>query len=330
MLLYQNTPLKPSGDTRDRLQNDGNFIGGMLILLMVFLTFGFTVIALLFTLTGHLTPADLAADDLNLGNTGFLLFYMGVYALSMGLPSALGVILFRRSPRRLIDHQPVSFKVAISGILIGFTGCVAANMAANYVAQILDQFGITAPEPPVTIQPTLTSLVLNLVVLAVLPAILEELLFRGLILHTLRPYGERLAVVLTAILFGFIHGGITQSVFAFLVGLVLGWLTVTTRNIWPAIVLHFINNALSVLLQYAGLGLDDTHSAILNVLVMYGLAAVGVMVLVLCIRRRVPFLRLPSHGKLSAVSCAGSLWKTPLMIIALILGVLRMLKMIFF
>lgn len=330
MLLYQNTPLKPSGDTRDRLQNDGNFIGGMLILLMVFLTFGFTVIALLFTLTGHLTPADLAADDLNLGDTGFLLFYMGVYALSMGLPSALGVILFRRSPRRLIDHQPVSFKVAISGILIGFTGCVAANMAANYVAQILEQFGITAPEPPVTIQPTLTSLVLNLVVLAVLPAILEELLFRGLILHTLRPYGEWLAVVLTAILFGFIHGGITQSVFAFLVGLVLGWLTVTTRNIWPAIVLHFINNALSVLLQYAGLGLDDTHSAILNVLVMYGLAAVGVMVLVLCIRRRVPFLRLPSHGKLSAVSCAGSLWKTPLMIIALILGVLRMLKMIFF
>ncbi len=330
MPLYQTTPVKPSGETRDRLRDDGNFIGGMLILLLVFLTFGFTVVALLSALTGHLSPADLAAGDLNLGNTGFLLFYMGVYCLSMGLPSVLGMILFRRSPRTLIVSQPVPLKVAAPGVLIGFSGCVLANIAANYVTQLLDKFGITAPEPPTTLEPTLISLGLNLLVLAVLPALLEELLFRGLILHTLRPYGEWLAVVVSAVLFGFIHGGISQSVFAFLVGLVLGWLTVTTRNIWPAIVLHFINNALSVLLQYAGLGMDDMHKGIMTALVMYGLMAVGLVVLAVSAHREAPFLRLMPRGKLSAVSCIASFWKTPLMLIASLLGILRLIQMNFF
>ncbi len=330
MQPYKVSPPPLSEGTRNRLREDGNFIGGMLILLITLLSFGFTVFALLAVAVGRLSLADLAAEDLGLGNTGFLLFYMGVYSLSMGLPGALGVILFRRSPRSLLAGRPVPAVTAVSGVLIGFSGCVGANLVANYVSQILEKFGIVSPDSPVTMEPTATSLALNLVVMAVLPALLEELLFRGLILQTLRPYGERLAVVLSALLFGLIHGGLTQSVFAFLVGLVLGWLAVSTGNIRPAIVLHFFNNAVSVLLQYAGLGLDDMNEGILTALVMYGLAAIGLIVLAVSARRGASFLRLPPRGQLRAGACAAAVWKTPLMVIATLLIVLRMIQITLF
>ena len=83
---------------------------------------------------------------------------------------------------------------------------------------------------------------------AVAPAICEELAFRGLILSGFRHRGrEGLAVLFSAILFGVMHM-IPQQVFnAALLGLVLGLLVVKSGSILPAMLFHFVNNALGVL-----------------------------------------------------------------------------------
>lgn len=69
----------------------------------------------------------------------------------------------------------------------------------------------------------------------------EEILFRGLILRKLQPYGKRFAIVLSALLFGIFHGNPVQIPYAFLVGLVLGY-TAMEHNILWAMVLHMFNN----------------------------------------------------------------------------------------
>lgn len=69
----------------------------------------------------------------------------------------------------------------------------------------------------------------------------EEILFRGYVLRTLRPYGKRLAIFGSALLFGLFHGNILQGPYAFLAGLILGWLTVEYSLNW-AIALHIFNN----------------------------------------------------------------------------------------
>ncbi len=71
--------------------------------------------------------------------------------------------------------------------------------------------------------------------------VFEEILFRGLVLRTLQPYGKKFAIFGSAFLFGIFHGNILQSPFAFAVGLVLGYVTVEYSIGW-AIVLHMINN----------------------------------------------------------------------------------------
>ncbi len=76
---------------------------------------------------------------------------------------------------------------------------------------------------------------------AILAPISEELLCRGLALRILQPLGKQAAIVLTALAFGLFHGNIVQIPFAFLVGLVLGYVTME-YSVWWAILLHAINN----------------------------------------------------------------------------------------
>jgi len=85
-------------------------------------------------------------------------------------------------------------------------------------------------------------------VMAAMPAVCEELAFRGFILSGLRRTGSPWrAIGLSAIFFGLSHGILQQSLIASLVGVLLGWLAVWTGSIFPAMVFHLVHNALAVL-----------------------------------------------------------------------------------
>ncbi len=91
-------------------------------------------------------------------------------------------------------------------------------------------------------------LALTLATLAVLPAVAEELLFRGLIQGALIGWlGPLPAVIATAALFGTLHGDPAHAGSAFVLGLYLGVVMWTARSVWPAMLAHAINNTLGVL-----------------------------------------------------------------------------------
>ena len=77
--------------------------------------------------------------------------------------------------------------------------------------------------------------------ICILGPISEELLFRGLILRGVRPWGKQAAILVSALVFGLFHGNVVQIPFAFAVGMVLGYVTVEFSITW-AIVLHIFNN----------------------------------------------------------------------------------------
>src|SRR5262249_40034250 len=91
-----------------------------------------------------------------------------------------------------------------------------------------------------------------IVVFALVPAVCEELAFRGFILSGLEhQHRTRSAILLSALMFGFLHVllSLFQQLFnATLLGIVLGLLAVRSRSILPGIVFHFINNALGVVM----------------------------------------------------------------------------------
>jgi sodium transport system permease protein len=124
--------------------------------------------------------------------------------------------------------------------------------------------------------------------LAVLPALLEELVFRGFLLSGLRSAfrGRRAgfwAVLVTAGFFGLFHIYPEKWVTTGLIGLLLGYLTVRTGSLWPAVLCHAANNASTVLVAKLGEGspllvLHDAEAA------GHGLAVAGsAVVLAACL-----------------------------------------------
>ena len=89
-----------------------------------------------------------------------------------------------------------------------------------------------------------------LLLFAFIPAICEELAFRGFVFGGLvRGNGKFRAVLVTAVMFGISHGVVQQSIAATFMGLLLGWVALRTGSVLPCILIHFTNNALSVSLE---------------------------------------------------------------------------------
>ncbi len=87
-----------------------------------------------------------------------------------------------------------------------------------------------------------------LLVFAVLPAICEEVAFRGFILSGLRHLGSRWrAIIISSIFFGLAHFAIQQSLVAGMFGLVIGYIAVQTGSLFPCIAFHMVHNGLTLL-----------------------------------------------------------------------------------
>jgi len=84
---------------------------------------------------------------------------------------------------------------------------------------------------------------------AMVPAICEEILYRGFALNLLRrTKAAWTAILITGIIFGFYHLRLSQVIPLAMIGIFLGWITVKSGSLIPAMVAHFVNNAFSVLL----------------------------------------------------------------------------------
>lgn len=93
-------------------------------------------------------------------------------------------------------------------------------------------------------------LIAALIVVAALPAAAEEYLFRGNIARALSSKGYVFAVFVSAALFALMHGSPLQLVHQFFLGVACAILFFATRSLWPPIVLHFVNNAIAIVLAY--------------------------------------------------------------------------------
>lgn len=96
------------------------------------------------------------------------------------------------------------------------------------------------------------SLVMWIVLGAVLPAIFEEFTHRGLLLDALSDRGNEVEMILlSGLLFGTMHGNIVQFGYAFIGGCIMAYLVIKTGSIFPAMLLHFTNNAMDHIISYS-------------------------------------------------------------------------------
>lgn len=89
---------------------------------------------------------------------------------------------------------------------------------------------------------------LGLVIYAVLPAVAEEIVFRGVIQTSIQSkYNGAVAITVSTILFVFMHGALQQTVYQLVMGIMLGYVACVGGSILYSIILHFLNNAFVIL-----------------------------------------------------------------------------------
>lgn len=93
-------------------------------------------------------------------------------------------------------------------------------------------------------------MVYALFILGLLPAVCEELLFRGAIFNCLRTKSHTFAIIMSAVMFGIFHMSGYQFVYPILFGILLGLIMSKWGNIWYCIITHFVNNAFVIVSNY--------------------------------------------------------------------------------
>jgi sodium transport system permease protein len=112
-----------------------------------------------------------------------------------------------------------------------------------------------------------SSLGTYLIVFALLPAVCEEIAFRGFILSGLeRRLRPRNAIILSSFLFALFHMNVFQFLPAFFLGVVLGLLTVRSDSLLPAMIFHLLHNGMLVLVAGAGTRLDQLPAGVADYL----------------------------------------------------------------
>lgn len=163
------------------------------------------------------------------------------------------VIVFKAGKYRISNLVPLNKpdkKLILPLFLCGIAFCSISNIISGYFQSIFDIFGIGYNVNYEQNPDGFFGFMLSLISVVLVPALVEEFACRGIILGSLRKFGDSFSIICSAILFGLMHGNFEQMPFAFLVGLILGFITVKSGSMWIAVAVHAFNNLSSVVLSY--------------------------------------------------------------------------------
>lgn len=223
-----------------------------------------------------------------LDTTSLLLLTIIVSIISLFLVSLFYCWFSKTDLTEVVSVKWVKLELAFPLILIALTVSFTADYLTEIIQSSFSLFGIKNNVTLSTESTTAIENVLNIVAVSVTPALVEEFLFRGILLGKLKYFGNSFALIMSSILFALMHGNIIQIPFAFIVGLSLAFITIKTNSILPGIIVHFLVNFRSVILSIL---LDNnviTENTLNNIylIMMFILLALGILSAVILSKRK--------------------------------------------
>lgn len=241
------------------------------------------------------------------------------------------IIIYKLKGYRISELLPLSKpekKSFLPLFLIGISFCAFANVVVSYAGSIFESFGIHYEVDFGENPQGILGFIISLFSTVAIPALVEEFACRGLILGCLKKHGEGFAIVCSSIIFGIMHGNFQQIPFAFLVGLVLGFITVKGGSLWIAIAVHAFNNFISVFFSYC-MGWLSTQGQNLAYSLFLALCMVAGIIGVCIYKKDGGYNFKKENTNLSQKQKYKYFFKNPLIIIFIIISVLEAIVFFF-
>lgn len=136
-------------------------------------------------------------------------------------------------------------------ILVSLGAFFAVQLVnASFLEFLISFMGEPSDISPMADATNVSQLLFELVIIAGLPAICEEIFFRGFVMRSFERYSPVLAVIISSVAFAIMHGNLQQILYAFILGLILGTVVMVTDSLLAGTLMHFTLNATSVILSY--------------------------------------------------------------------------------
>ncbi len=187
----------------------------------------------------------LSADALYICNIALSLLFLQI------LPSVISAAMlgfFRRGRIKALYRVPERCVKAVGN----FPAVYGLGMIVNLLTIVIMTVISSDPDlnsslNPITslTAPSMGSAAALFVFASIVAPVFEEFVFRGTLLQTLKPYGNGLAILYTAVLFGLFHGNLSQCFYATAIGLALGYIANATDSLLPTTIIHILINSLA-------------------------------------------------------------------------------------
>lgn len=277
----------PASVFRKPVRQNANVVCGSLLIMYALM---FTLPYLQSTVMGML---GVSASDIPRLYVQFL--EIGCYVLYSLLP-ALCVKFMTGIPVRVaFPMRAPGFGVLVSGLFFCLGISVIGQMVSVYLYTFVQWLtGIASGAATVPVPQNAAEMGAYIAFNTLLPAVLEEMLFRGVILQSLRRFGDGFALAVSSILFGLCHGNFIQTPNAILMGVAIGYFVLRTGSLLTGMVIHFVNNALAITATIVGV-YEPEAAAVISQLTLPAFILLGIIGLIWTTARHgVPLRVMPS------------------------------------
>lgn len=249
-----------------------------------------------------------------------------VYFTYMFIPFIIISAVLRENPFEVIPYKIKHPQLIPAAIIIGLLFSILGDFYADYFDYLLSFFNLQVKLDAFDFPGNTPALIWYILSVSIFAPIMEEFIFRGLILNNLRKFGNFFAVVVSSLMFGVLHGNLSQTPFAFAVGLILGFAVIETGSIFTGIIIHCAINSVATIISgieyYSGTSAANTVYLIyLSVIVILSIYFVFMLVRKGFFKG---FKRRYSNVRISAARAFGVFAATPGFIIFMVLSIVNM------
>lgn len=163
--------------------------------------------------------------------------------LSILIPVLVYIICTKGDCIRAIHLKKIKIENALIVVIISWL-CMPVASFLNVISMMFAQNHVAASIDSLVDN----SFIVNIVMIAVVPAILEEIAYRGIVFYGLRQYGIVAAAVVSGVLFGLNHMNLNQFLYAAFLGIMLALMDEASDSIFASMIMHFVFNINTVIL----------------------------------------------------------------------------------
>ena len=167
------------------------------------------------------------------------------------VPNMIFLLIFwlviRRIPKSGWQAESMSFKSLFQVFVMMYAVSTVFNLIGTAVSKAAPAGGTEQLDMINTM--VSSGVPAGLMITVLIAPVVEELIFRKLMLDRIRNYGEKTAIVFSAICFGLFHGNLTQFLYAFSVGLFLGYVYCKTGKVHYTMIMHALLNLFSSMIM---------------------------------------------------------------------------------